>query len=118
MTKKSNRSEPMNTTLKKIMDLLEERQWTIYRLAKESGIPYSSLNSLFQKNNQPTISTLEKICSGFHITMCEFFSDDTPYREKTEAISREELDIIETYRSLNRTNKKIFAGILQVLKNS
>lgn len=63
----------MNTTLKKIMDLLEERQWTIYRLAKESGIPYSSLNSLFQKNNQPTISTLEKICAGFHITMCEFF---------------------------------------------
>lgn len=108
----------MNTTLKKIMELLEERQWTIYRLAKESGIPYSSLNSLFQKNNQPTISTLEKICSGFRITMCEFFSDDTPYREETEAVSREELDIVETYRSLNRTNKKIFMGILQVLKNS
>ena len=108
----------MNTTLKKIMELLEERQWTIYRLAKESGIPYSSLNSLFQKNNQPTISTLEKICVGFHITMCEFFSDDTPYRENLEEYSREELDIIETYRNLNRTNKKIFAGILVVLSNT
>ncbi|MDE6619313.1 MAG: helix-turn-helix domain-containing protein [Lachnospiraceae bacterium] len=108
----------MNTTLKKIMDLLEERKWTIYRLAKESGIPYSSLNSLFQKNNQPTISTLEKICSGFHITMCEFFSDDTPYREDMVEYTREELDIIEAYRNLNRTNKKIFEGILQVLQNN
>ena len=35
-------------------------------LAKESDIPYSSLNSLFLKNNQPTLSTLEKICKGFH----------------------------------------------------
>lgn len=108
----------MNTTLKKIMNLLEERQWTIYRLAKESGIPYSSLNSLFQKNNQPTISTLEKICSGFHITMFEFFSDNPPYRESLEEYSREELDIITSYRNLNRTNKKIFTGILQVLNNS
>ncbi len=108
----------MNTTLKKIMDLLEERQWTIYRLAKESGILYSSLNSLFQKNNQPTISTLEKICAGFHITMCEFFSDNTPYREKLEEYSKEELDILESYRNLNRTNKKIFIGILQVLRNN
>ena len=98
----------MNTTLKKIMDLLEERQW----------IPYSSLNSLFQKNNQPTISTLEKICAGFHITMCEFFSDNTPYREKLEEYSKEELDILELYRNLNRTNKKIFIGILQVLRNN
>ena len=50
----------LNKTLTKINLLLEQRHWSMYRLAKESGIPYSSLNSLFQKNNQPTISTLEK----------------------------------------------------------
>lgn len=50
--------------------------------------------------------------------MYEFFSDNKPYREKLEEYSREELDIIESYRNLNHTNKKIFVGILQVLMNS
>ena len=50
--------------------------------------------------------------------MCEFFSDNTPYREKLEEYSKEELDILELYRNLNRTNKKIFIGILQVLRNN
>ena len=49
----------MNDVLQKIKELMEERGWSLYKLAKESGIPYSSLNSLFQKNNQPTITTLE-----------------------------------------------------------
>ena len=68
----------LNKLLIKIQELLDERNWTLYRLSKESNIPYSSLNSLFLKNNQPTVSTLEKVCDGFHITLSEFFSDDTP----------------------------------------
>ena len=51
----------MNDTLMKIQKLMNERNWSLYKLAKESDIPYSSLNSLFLKNNQPTLSTLEKI---------------------------------------------------------
>ncbi len=74
----------MNRVLQRIKSLMDERQWSLYKLAKESGIPYSSLNSLFQKNNQPTISTLERICNGFHITMSEFFSDSAPYRMTEE----------------------------------
>ena len=50
----------MNDTLKRINELLDKRNWTLYKLAKESDIPYSSLSSMFQKNNQPTIATLEK----------------------------------------------------------
>ena len=67
----------LNHTLTKIKHLLDERNWTLYKLAKEAGIPYSSLNALFLKNNQPTIATLEKICGGFHITLSEFFADDS-----------------------------------------
>lgn len=72
----------LNKLLTKIQELLDERNWTLYRLSKEANIPYSSLNSLFLKNNQPTVSTLEKVCDGFHITLSEFFAEDTPYRKK------------------------------------
>lgn len=63
----------MNDVLNRIQTLLNEREWTLYRLAKESGITYSSLSSLFKKDNQPTISTLEKICTGLNISLNEFF---------------------------------------------
>ena len=65
----------MNDVLKRITSLMNHKNWTLYKLAKESDIPYSSLNSMFQKNNQPTISTLEKICKAFNITLSEFFSN-------------------------------------------
>jgi len=48
----------LNKLLTKIQQLLDERNWSLYKLSKESHIPYSSLNSLFLKNNQPTVVTL------------------------------------------------------------
>ena len=55
----------MNDTLMKIQKLMNERNWSLYKLAKESDIPYSSLNSLFLKNNQPTLSTLDENMQRF-----------------------------------------------------
>ena len=92
---------------------MEERKWTLYKLAKESNIPYSSLNSLFQKNNQPTISTLEKICKGLHISMAEFFSESTPYRADSYAFSSDEIELVKIYKGLNRQDKKILLNYIK-----
>lgn len=104
-----------NKTLLKIQELLDERNWSLYKLSKESGIPYSSLNSLFQKNNQPTVSTLEKICIGFHITMADFFSENTPFPKNTYDITKEERMIIELIRSLNKRDHKLALDFLKLL---
>lgn len=106
----------LNKTLVKIQELLDQRSWSLYKLAKESGIPYSSLNSLFQKNNQPTISTLEKLCDGFHITMSEFFADNTPFRKDTYDITKEELEIIDRIRSLNKRDHRLITDFLNLLE--
>ena len=57
-----------NITLLKLETLLQEKDWTIYKLSKESGIPYSSLNNLFLRNTEPSLPTLRKICIGLGIT--------------------------------------------------
>lgn len=111
-------SMELNQTLLKIQSLLAERNWTIYKLSKESKIPYSSLNSLFLKNNQPTIATLEKICEGFHITMSDFFSDNTPFCYETYDISKEELDMIHQIRSLNKHDHKLLLDFLDILERN
>ena len=60
--------------LERIRTLLEERGWSVYRLAQEAGVPQSTLANLFLRNNMPTVPTLERICQALGITMAEFFS--------------------------------------------
>lgn len=103
----------LNKTLITIQTLMEERNWTLYKLAKESNIPYSSLNSLFQKNNQPTLTTLEKICQGFHISMAEFFSENPPYRIDSYSFSSDEIELIEMYRAAGKQEKKILLAYMK-----
>ena len=105
-----------NQTLTKIEQLMDERQWTMYKLAKESDIPYSSLNALFHKNNQPTLSTLEKICAGFRISMYEFFLDYPPYREETPRLNETESNFIEVYRDLGARDKRLLFQIAKLMQ--
>lgn len=105
--------ENQNKTLQKIKRLLDERQWSMYKLAQASSIPYSSLNSMFLKNTQPSLSTLEKMCTGLNISMSEFFLDDTPLRQSIEQYTSEELELIDMYRSLNKSDKKILQAYLK-----
>ena len=106
----------LNKTLVRIKKLQDERGWTIYRLAKESNIPYSSLNALFLKNNNPTISTLEKICAGFNMTLSEFFSDEPPYRNVGKILSNEDELMLNTFNSLSKKNKQKIYEIALILK--
>lgn len=38
-----------NDILNKIKTYMEYRNWTLYKLAKEADIPYTSLHSMFEK---------------------------------------------------------------------
>ena len=48
-------------TNEKIKQLLDERGWSSYRLAKETGISDATINDLFRQNTLSTIPTLETI---------------------------------------------------------
>ena len=62
-------------TNERITELLKERGWTPYRLAKESGLPDATIGNHFRRNTTPTIPTLEAICKGFNITLSQFFAE-------------------------------------------
>lgn len=70
-----------------IKEFCSQRNWTIYKLAKESGVPYSSLNMMLKKEQLPSMKNIIKICQGFDITLSEFFSGiEIPADDKTEFI--------------------------------
>ena len=62
-----------NDVVMRIQELCRERSWSYYRLVKESGISYSTLNSMLNKGTAPSIATLLRICEGFGISPAEFF---------------------------------------------
>ena len=66
-----------NAVRQRIIDLCDSRDITVNKLATISGITQSSLNNIINKgSNNPTISTVAKICDGLEITIREFFDDD------------------------------------------
>ncbi|MCQ2425607.1 MAG: helix-turn-helix domain-containing protein [Lachnospiraceae bacterium] len=61
----------------RILELCEQKNYTIYKLAMESGVAPSSIkNILYGKSKNPGIVTIKMLCDGFGISIVEFF--DTP----------------------------------------
>ena len=59
----------------RILQLCEERNLTINKLATLSALPPSSIkNILYGKSKDPKILTIKKICDGFEISLGEFFN--------------------------------------------
>lgn len=59
----------------RLQELLKQRGWSAYRLAKNCGLSESTISNIIRRNAVPSISTLEIICEGFGITMAQFFTD-------------------------------------------
>ncbi len=71
--------------LQRIRELCQQRNYSCYELAKRSGIPYSTLNTMLLKGAQPSIPTLRRLCGGFGISMQQFFAGDEDAAVLTEA---------------------------------
>lgn len=71
-----------------IKEICKYRGWTYYKLAKESGIPHSSLSTMLNKQHIPSMANLIKICQGFDITLSQFFASmETPTNRQEELIN-------------------------------
>ena len=100
--------------INRIRQLLDFNHWSLYKLAKKSGLPYSSLNNLFHRKNCPTIATLERICIGFGISLPEFFNfTDNPLRN--HEISPEQQNLLYSYDSLSVKDKELLQAYLRGL---
>ena len=60
---------------KRLRQLLTERGWSEYRLAKTCGLSESTIANIYRRNTLPSVATLETICKGFGITLSQFFAE-------------------------------------------
>lgn len=98
---------------RKIRALMEERGWTVYRLAKESGVSWSTIRNMFDRNTEPTVPTVEAICEGLGITLEELLLG-----EGFTALDDEQKDLLSKWSTLTAENKKIMLTLLNKLSNT
>jgi len=61
----------------RILQLLEQKNMSIYKLAIESAVSPSSIkNILYGKSVNPGIVTIKMLCDGFGISLVEFFDTE------------------------------------------
>lgn len=97
-------------TNERIKRLMNERNWTEYRLAKESGLSQSTIANLFNRNTVPSITTLESICNGLGITLAQFFSD-SDLVELTE----EQKILFKKWLYLSKEQKEIILKLIDTM---
>ena len=66
----------MKDILEEINSLREKRGWSEYQLAESSGLPQSTISSWYRKNVIPSVSSLDRICNAFGITLSQLFSEN------------------------------------------
>lgn len=96
-------------TVGRIKEMLKERNWSVYKLSKKSGISQSTLSNMFKRNNDPSIGTLEDICHGLGITLSQFFANDNDL----VSLDKDQKEMLNKWSSLNSEQKR---ALLELLK--
>ena len=96
-------SEDKFDVLARLTELLQMRGMTVYKLAKLSGIPQSTIATWYQKNLYPPIDKLERICGILNISLSDFFQtydDETVYEKETAELIAKWLQLTSEQRTV------------------
>lgn len=96
--------------------LMKERNINKADLARESGVPYTTIDGFYKKGSENAkLSTLKKLCTYFNCTL-DYLADDTVNDSPTtiaahfdgKEYTEDELEDIRAYAEFvkNRRNKK------------
>ena len=98
-------------TKERIMQLMEQRNWTIYELSKRSGISQTTLSNMWKRNTEPSIPTLTEICKAFDITLAQFFSEG-----RNVELTQKQYDLFQHWGFLSEEQKDILIALVKSIR--
>lgn len=108
-TKHTSGGGAMNDILGVIRALREQRGWTEYQLAEQSGLPQSTISSWYRKNMVPTVSSLEKICGAYGITPSQLFA----HGEESVSLTPSQKKLPEHWSKLSPEQQAALPALLE-----
>ena len=97
--------------LEKIKKIQKEKGWNDGKLANAANLRKSTITSLYQRNNIPSIPTLQAICQAFGITVSQFFDDSNVPLDLTP----EQKELLEQWNNLDDARKLAIMNLLKVM---
>ncbi|WP_302597513.1 helix-turn-helix transcriptional regulator [uncultured Clostridium sp.] len=94
--------------------LMKERNINKADLARESGVPYTTIDGFYKKGSENAkLSTLKKLCSYFNCTL-DYLADDTVEHQPAtiaahfdgDEYTEDELDEIRQFAEFVKNRKK------------
>ena len=99
---------------KRLKQLREAKEFSIYRLSKDSDISQGHISDLENGKNQPTIETLKKLLTPMGITLPEFFNEDG----EVTVLNDREKEIVTSFRTMNDENASLYLQLGKALSKS
>ena len=96
---------------KRLKKLREAKEFSIYRLSKDSDISQGHISDLENGKNQPTIETLKKLLTPMGITLSEFFNEDG----EVSVLNDREKEIVTSVRTMNDENANLYLQLGKAL---
>ena len=98
----------MFNVLERLQELREARGLSVYKLAKLSGIPQSTIATWYQKNLYPPVDKLEIICGVFGISLSEFFSTGP-----LKSLNPEQETLLDRWNRLSTKEKDYILSVME-----
>lgn len=99
----------------RLKQLMDERNLTMYALAKASGVHWQTIKNLFSRTSNPTVATMTCICKGLGITMSQFFLEED---EAAAALTEEQSRWLARLAAVSDRERKIISDILDIMEKS
>ena len=99
----------MKDILTTITTYREQRGWTEYQLAEESGLPQSTISSWYRKKMIPTVPSLEKICTAFGITLSQLFAEG----DEPVSLTASQRKLLENWSKLNEERQAVVFALIE-----
>ncbi len=99
------------TVQQRILELIEQRGWSKYKLAKESGLYLTTVYDWFNKKSfTPDRQSIEYICSALGITVAEFYSG-----VEESNLDEQQILLLELFDKVPVDKRQIIFDLLRTL---
>lgn len=97
---------------RKVDELRKEKNWTLYRLAKEANLSRSAIYNWRDNKSQPTLYLLECLSEAFKIPVVNLLFDD----DMLASLKEEDRDLLNDWYCLSMEQRTVITSLLKMLK--
>ena len=93
----------------RIMEHCKERNWSLYKLVHEAGIPEATVYGWFNENHfTPSRSSIEDICRAFEISVAAFYND-----VDLDKLTPQQIELLNLFEKVPDTKKTVILDIVR-----